>query len=86
MNRDIEIIIQHFGRHHPDVQVEQLQVIHPADDDGLWFFRRTNEAEIQLESSSGNCPFLIESNLHNNRLNATTIEDVIQIIEEELDL
>ena len=53
----------------PGVQVSQLSVAHPAvDDDGLWFIRIPGRAaEVQLESSQGGCPLLIESDFSAER-------------------
>jgi len=59
--RDFDRIIAGVKERLPTIQVQQLQVAHPADDDGLWFFWFTGTGKhIQLESSSGMCPFLIE--------------------------
>lgn len=59
------------------MRISQLQVRHPgADDDGLWFFRKHGAVgEVQLESSSGNCPFLVESNFNDAREQASTVDD-----------
>ena len=58
---DIESIIEHVKRRLPEVTVTQLHKTHPADDDGIWWFRLpTQTKDIQVESSSGNCPFMIE--------------------------
>jgi len=85
MVKDIDKIIQLFRSVCPDMQVEQLVVRHPADDDGLWFFTHPGrEMEVQLESSYGNCPFLIESDAHGRSLNANTIEEAVQILQAEL--
>ena len=42
--------------------IEQLQVRHPgADDEGLWFFTHPDgRGEVQVESSTGAAPFLVE--------------------------
>jgi hypothetical protein len=59
--RDIDRIIGLVKERLPAIQVEQLRVTHPADDDGLRFFSLPgNRKGIQLESSSGMCPFIIE--------------------------
>ena len=57
---------------YPLVNVQQLQVLHPgADDDEIWFFRCPgSELEVQIESSTGMCPFLIETNESNVRFDA----------------
>src|ERR671920_463940 len=63
VTRDIDKLIRELERSSPEVAVEQLRVKHPgADDDGLWFFRHpTSSNEVQVESSTGALPFLIES-------------------------
>jgi len=61
MPRDIDIVIERVRALHPDATIEQLKVSHPADDDGLWFFQLPKEKKsIQVESSTGAAPFLIE--------------------------
>ena len=62
MQRDIDIVVQEVLRVLPETIIEQLKVAHPGvDDDGLWFFRLIGSSDsIQLESSSGSAPFLIE--------------------------
>jgi hypothetical protein len=60
--RDIDQITAAVRERIPGVHVEQWIKISPTDDDGLWYFRRPDaNGEIQLESSSGNCPFTVES-------------------------
>jgi hypothetical protein len=59
--RDVDRIIELVKGRFPTVVVEQLKVTHPADDDGLWFFLLPPiRKEIQIESSYGKCPFLVE--------------------------
>jgi len=62
MNRDIDEIIKCLLARFPTLVVRQLRVRHPGvDDDGLWYFTLPGvEQEIQVESSSGQCPFIIE--------------------------
>jgi hypothetical protein len=61
MHCDIDEIISEVRLRLPNVVVEQLQVRHPADDDGIWYFAiRGDTKDIQLESSLGACPFLVE--------------------------
>jgi hypothetical protein len=66
MHRDIDKLIDELQRAYPGVTVEQLRVTHPgADDDGLWFFRHEGSRnEVQVESSTGALPFLIEVDHH----------------------
>jgi hypothetical protein len=61
-NRDIDDFIRSFSAIYPDVEIWQLKVKYPMDDDGIWYFK-LNGVEFQLESSSGNFPFIVESNL-----------------------
>ena len=54
---------------------------HPADDDGIWFINLPpTSIEVQLESSTGSCPFLVESSRSPERQHAATIAEVINIV------
>jgi hypothetical protein len=78
MPRDIDAISNLLKREFPEIQIDQLQVTHPADDDGLWFLKLPNmSGEIQLESADGNCPFLIEFDGSTKRLHGRTVDDVV---------
>ena len=78
MKKDIEKISQILRQEFPLIQIEQLKTVHPADDDGLWFIKWPNkQGEVQIESSTGNCPFLIESTKFNKPLHGKTVEDVV---------
>lgn len=84
-NNDIYGIKQAFMHIFPDGEVSQLQVSHPADDNGIWFFsRKTSLVELQLESTTGTYPFLIESSGHNKRIVANSCEEVLNILRTEL--
>ena len=62
MARDIDSIIHKIREMIPEVNVVQMHKTHAVDDDGLWWFRLPNaKKDIQIESSTGNCPFLIET-------------------------
>ena len=75
MQRDIEQIIERIQREFPAVAIEQLKVKFAADDDGIWFFQTPScPFEIQLESSSGQCPFIIETNESPERFNAENVD------------
>jgi hypothetical protein len=82
--RDISRIIQIVSSRHPEVEILQLRVTHDTDDDGLWFFKSPNGPELQLESTTGNCPFLVESNTHDGRKVVDTVQDALYEIEQEL--
>ena len=70
MASDIELIADAFRKLGDEFSVSQLKVKHSGvDDDGLWFFRKEgSKLELQLESSSGQCPFLVESNQNESRV------------------
>ena len=58
MPRDIDHIIERLKAELPGVEVTQLKVKHPADDDGLWFIKIPGRSgNVQIESSDGSCPF-----------------------------
>lgn len=81
MTKDIDVIIQRMREAHPEVRVEQLQVRHPADDDGIWFFSHSQSPfEVQLESSFGVCPFLIETREHDERIYVQTVEEAVIVL------
>ena len=62
----------------PGVQVKQLQTSLPADDDGLWFVTHpTADVEVNLESSTGEFPFLIENSRNDTRITTNDIEETI---------
>ncbi len=87
--RDIELVILSVQQELPDVSVWQLQKRHPGDDDGLWFFSLPGlEKDIQIESSTGNCPFLVETEEQSSyeARTAQTVKEVTRMIVEYLGL
>jgi hypothetical protein len=80
--RDIDAVIDQLLLACPGISVEQLTVLHPgADDDGLWFFRLPmSDTELQLESTTGNCPFLMESSATVDRLTVDTVAQAVAMI------
>jgi hypothetical protein len=61
MHRDVDDIIQTVKQRLPSVQVVQMHKTHSGDDDGLWWFRLPGvQKDIQIESSFGQCPFVVE--------------------------
>jgi len=86
VQRDIERIIDRVSAMRPNVAISQLQVSHEADDDGLWFFRRRDTVgEVQIESSSGDCPFLVESDFDDERQIANSVDEAVTLIVRLLD-
>jgi len=85
--RDIDCIVERVKERIPGVIVDQLTKIHPADDDGLWWFRLPGiKKDIQIESSSGSCPFIVESDdfSSTNAKTAHTIDEAVLMIIEYL--
>ena len=80
--RDIDAIIAQLHLTHSDISAAQLTVLHPgADDDGLWFFRHpATDIEVQLESSTGACPFLFESSGSSDRLTASSVDQAVAFV------
>ena len=80
--RDIDLIFEQLTAEIPGIHVEQLKVRHPgADDDGLWFINiQGRREEVQIESSEGTCPFLIESDFSNERVYGNTVQEVVSTI------
>jgi hypothetical protein len=84
MPQDIETIIAEVRRLIPEVEVIQMHKTHEVDDDGLWWFRLPGVTkDIQIESSSYNCPFLIEQDSIGGSINTivcSTVEQVVSTI------
>jgi hypothetical protein len=79
---DVDRVIELVRAAVPDVIWSQLQVKYPADDDGLWFFHLPGQrpGKVQIESSSGMCPFLIEGDTTTERFNGGTPEETARIV------
>ena len=86
--RDIDQIIQSVMGLCPAVKVRQLTVLHPsADDDGLWFFEWPgSKFEVQIESSEGMCPFLVETDENDARVTAESVDETGEILSKLLHL
>jgi hypothetical protein len=84
--RDIDKIVRRVKLNCPEAIVEQLKVTHEADDDGLWYFfvSGRKDDEIQIESSKGMCPFLIESSRNGERRYGKTVDDVVTLLLDHL--
>ena len=80
---DIDEVIALVRKQLPEVEVQQLDKIHPADDDGLWYFAlpsSPSRTEIQIESSTYQCPFLIEHDFCGERLTRHTPRDTADAV------
>ena len=87
MLRDIDIIIAKVREQLPAVAVEQLQVVHPADDDGIWWFSLPGvKRDVHVESSFATCPFVIETDEQSSdkALRASSVDQAVQLIVEYL--
>lgn len=81
-HRDIDMVIAAIRAALPEIRVRQHYKIHPADDDGIWWFSLPSTSEIHVEGAYGMCPFLIETDeyySHNARETAT-IEATVQTV------
>lgn len=84
--RDIDHVIDHVRLILTEVSVTQHEGTWPGDDDGIWWFTLPLvRARIQLESSSGMCPFFVEhdgmrSPAEGGGRNALTIEDAARMV------
>jgi hypothetical protein len=82
MKRDIDDIISLLRERFPALKVVQMHKTHPADDDGLWWFRLPGVTkDIQVESSTGNCPLIIESSDDRSAVDARTGRSVDEVVE-----
>jgi hypothetical protein len=85
--RDINTTIAALIAKKPRLSVHQLKVKYPGDNDGLWFARHPDsEFEVQLESSYGTFPFLVETDRHDQRGHATSVDEAVRLVESWLGL
>jgi hypothetical protein len=85
--RDIDQIIKLMRDRSSSVTVEQLQCRHPTDDDGIWFFNQPDSSfEVQLESSTGMCPFLVETDESDVRITTQSVSEAVEAVTELLHL
>ncbi len=82
-SRTVDQIIEAVRVRVPQVSVWQLQVHHSADDDGVWFFE-LNDVQVQIESSSGDFPFLLETSTSDRRQIIDSFELIVSEIVEQL--
>ena len=75
---DIDLIMEQLSAVRPEIDVMQLQVCCPGDDDGLWYVGEPGGAHfIQLESSTYDCPFLVEVVDLAERFYVHSVEDAV---------
>ena len=74
--RDIDQVLKALQRRYPELRVEQPPATHDA-----WFIDLpATLIKVRLESSTGDCPFLIESSLSQERLHAASIGEAINMV------
>lgn len=82
--RDVDHVLAAVLRSIPNVEITQYTQYRPFDDEGLWFFRVPGaKKDIQIESSSGECPFFIEhSDMKSSTeaINANSIDDTVKVV------
>ena len=81
--RDIDEVIQEVRRRLPGVRCERLKTKHPADDSGLWFFDLgppDSKRTVQVESSNGMLPFLVEYDDAPGRSECSTVSGTVEIV------
>jgi hypothetical protein len=88
MHNDIDAVIAELRRAYPGIACEQLRVAHPgADDDGVWFCTHPDRpGEVQLESSTGQLPFLVEGTDSAARDEARTVHQAVALVATRLGL
>jgi len=81
--KDIELVIRAIRSSMPIVIVRQYEVMKGSDDDGVWNFSlEAGGKNIQLESSTYNCPFVIETDEQccKEALKANDVEEVVRLV------
>lgn len=87
MTRDIDVIIKKVRERLPAVAVRQHVVVHPSDDDGIWWFSLPSvKRDVHVESSSASCPFVIETDEQSSgeARRASSVDQSVQLITEYL--
>lgn len=80
--RDIDRIIAAARELISDLEVTQWQQSFPGDDDGLWFFGLPGiTKDIQIESWTGECPFIVEHSDMKSSSEAETARSVEDAVE-----
>jgi hypothetical protein len=84
VDRDIDRVMLLVRSHLPSVSIIQWHKKHPGDDDGVWWFRLPGvKRDIQLESSFGACPFVVEHDDMQStaeQWRAATVEEAVDAV------
>lgn len=84
MSAPIDAVLAAVRASAAGAQVARLAITHPADDDHVWFIRRSGgTAELQINSHhpDGQPPFTIETDQHGGSITVTTVEEAIEVID-----
>ena len=85
--RTIDRVIDAIRSTLPGARIEQLKVKFPSDDDGLWYVNHPNsDVEVNIESSTGELPFLIENSGNGARVTANSLDDTVAAVATALGL
>lgn len=87
MAKGIEQLTSALQRAYPDIVIEKPRVSHPgADDDAVWRVNHPRAlTEVQVESSGGEPPFMVESEFAPPTV-ARTVDDAVRLVTERLGL
>ena len=79
---DVRHIISVVRESLPQVRWARRWVSHPgADDDGIWWLWLPDQpGEVQIESSSGTCPFDLRTDKHEEEITADTVDITVKTI------
>jgi len=87
MAKGIEQLTAALRRAYPEIVIEQVRVSHAdADDEGLWHVNHPRAlTEVRVESSTGEPPFMVESEFAPPTV-ARTIDHAVRLVTERLGL
>lgn len=84
IQRDIHAIMAAVMHALPECIITQEAAYLPTThDDGIWYFHLPNvEPSVQIESSSGMCPFLLETDAESgpDALKMDSVDDIVAVI------
>src|SRR5687767_9469150 len=85
MDKDIDRLSSGLQKTYEGLTVKQVRAPNPGtEDDGLWLVNHPNGlTDVQIESSTGEAPFLVESDFAPPTV-ARTVEDGIRLVAQRL--
>lgn len=89
MSRDIDHLTSALRRAYPDISIEERRAHADLDDvesDERWFIKHPAAlADVQVESRTGDAPFVVESDLAPPMV-ARTVDRAVKLVTERLGL